>query len=314
MKLWLTRVRKTEEFLINVSKLVYIMIGVSPYTERGNRTGVFYAVSKSEAGIMWDTQPNLVEGQNLTGTTLSMFANRISYTWDLKGPSCSYDTACSSSIVALNAAVCAMRRGECDSALVVGSTLILSPVSTLEFQKLGMLAKDSRCKTFDARGDGYVRAETVAAIYLQKAENAKRIYTSVVAVKTNTDGYKERGVTYPSAQIQEKLLHEIYNEAEVDPREVSYVEAHGTGTPAGDPQEILSLSRVFGKERTTDHPLLIGSVKSNMGHSEGASGLCAIAKIITMLRHGVIPANLHFKIPNHELNYIRNGFIKVDLQ
>jgi fatty acid synthase len=264
--------------------------------------------------MMWDNQPNLVEGPTLTGTSHSMFANRISYTWDFKGPSCSYDTACSSSIVALDAAVCAMRRGECDSALVLGSTLILTPHTTLQFQKLSMLAKDSKCKTFDTSGDGYVRAETVAAIYIQRAKEAKRVYTYVVAVKTNTDGYKERGVTYPSALIQEELLREVYEEAGVLPSKVSYVEAHGTGTPAGDPQEVLSLSRVFGEDRAADHPLLIGSVKSNMGHSEGASGLCAIAKIITMLRHGVIPANLHFKIPNHELNYIRNGFIKVDLQ
>jgi fatty acid synthase len=262
--------------------------------------------------MMWDNQPNLVEGPTLTGTSHSMFANRISYTWDFKGPSCSYDTACSSSIVALDAAVSAMRRGECDSALVVGSTLILTPHTTLQFKKLGMLAKDSKCKTFDSAGDGYVRAETVAAIYLQKAEEAKRIYTSVVAVKTNTDGYKERGVTYPSAMMQEELLIEVYEEAGIDATEVSYIEAHGTGTPAGDSQELLSISKVFGEEARVAHrPLLIGSVKSNMGHSEGASGLCAIAKIITMLRHGMIPSNLHFQNPNNELNYIRNGFIKV---
>ena len=225
----------------------------------------------------------------MTGCSHSMFANRISYAFDFKGPSCAYDTACSTSVYALEAAVAAMRAGKCDAAIVTASTLILSPHTNLQFDKLGMLAKDSTCKAFDASGNGYVRAEAVATLYLQRGSVARRNYATVVHVGTNTDGYKDGGVTYPSAAMQEELLQETYAEAGVHPDQVMYIEAHGTGTAVSDPQEVLALSKVF-RTGTRTRPLLIGSVKSNMGHAEGASGVCGIAKLLTILQTGSIPA------------------------
>lgn len=143
---------------------------------------------------------------------------------------------------------------------------------------IGVLSSDGRCKSFDADADGYARSETISIVYLQKAKNAKRVYATVVYGKTNCDGYKEQGITFPSSKMQYSLLKECYEECGVPPSCLSYMECHGTGTRVGDPEEINAIDKVFGKGRNT--PLLIGSVKSNLGHAEPASGICQVAKVI----------------------------------
>lgn len=142
----------------------------------------------------------------------------------------------------------------------------------------GVLSPEGRSKAFDADADGYARSETISVIYLQKAKNAKRIYATVVYGKTNCDGYKEQGITFPSSAMQGLLLKECYEDCGLPPTSLSYLECHGTGTKVGDPEEINAVEKVLLKDRTT--PLMIGSVKSNMGHSEPASGLCQVAKVI----------------------------------
>jgi fatty acid synthase len=179
---------------------------------------------------------------------------------------------------AIHQAVAAMRAGECDAAIVGGTNLLLKPANSLQFHKLSMLSHDGKCKAFDSTGSGYVRAEAIVIIYLQKAKDARRVYATVLHTKTNTDGYKGQGITYPNGNMQNQLMREVYNEAGINPADVVYVEAHGTGTKVGDPIEMNSIDQLFCKNRTT--PLLVGSIKSNMGHSEPASGLCAIAKTI----------------------------------
>lgn len=238
-----------------------------------------------------------------------MFANRISYAFDFTGPSYALDTACSSAMFAMHQAVAAMRAGECDAAIVGGMNLLLKPANSLQFHKLNMLSQDGKCKAFDSKGNGYVRAEAVVAIYLQKAKDARRMYATVVHTKTNTDGYKYQGITYPNGEIQNKLMREIYNEAGINPADVVYVEAHGTGTKVGDPEEINSVDKLFCKDRKT--PLLLGSVKSNIGHSEPSSGLCSIAKVLIAMEAGVIPANLHFETPNPNIPAFKEGRIRV---
>lgn len=283
--------------------------GINPSTVRGSRTGVFIGVSSSESDEFWTKDPNQVNGYGLVGCCRAMFANRISFAFDFSGPSYAIDTACSSAMFGIHQAVAAMRSGECDAAIIGGINLLLKPANALQFHRLSMLSQDGMCKAFDATGKGYVRAEAVAVIYLQKAKDARRVYATVLHTKTNTDGHKSQGITYPNGEMQNKLMREVYNEAGINPADVAYVEAHGTGTKVGDPEEINSVDRLFCKDRKT--PLLLGSVKSNMGHAEPASGLCSIAKVLIAMEEGVIPANLHFNTPNPDIPGLKEGRIRV---
>ncbi|XP_063240366.1 fatty acid synthase isoform X2 [Bacillus rossius redtenbacheri] len=283
--------------------------GINPQELRGSRTGVFIGVSGSESDEYWTSDPDRVNGYGLTGCCRAMFPNRISYTFDFKGPSFALDTACSSSLFALHQAVSAMRDGQCDAAIVGGVNLLLKPTLSLQFHRLGMLSPEGMCKAFDASGNGYVRSEAAVIVYLQKSSKAKRVYATVVNMRTNTDGNKEQGITFPSGEMQKKLIKEVYAEVGVNPADVAYVEAHGTGTKVGDPQEVNSIADVFCKNRAA--PLLIGSVKSNMGHSEPASGLCSLAKVLIAMESGVIPPNLHFRSPNPDIPALLDGRLQV---
>ncbi|XP_011142771.1 fatty acid synthase [Harpegnathos saltator] len=283
--------------------------GVNPFTVRGTRTGVFVGVSSAESDDFWTKDAESVNGYGLTGCCRGMLANRISFTFDFTGPSYAMDTACSSSMYALSQAVAAMRSGDCDAAIVGGVNLLLKPTNSLQFHRLNMLSQDGKCKAFDAAVNGYARAEAVVALYLQKAKDARRAYATVVHAKVNTDGNKPEGITYPSGRMQNQLMREVYCEAGINPADVVYVEAHGTGTKVGDPEEINSIDQLFCKDRKT--PLLLGSVKSNMGHSEPASGLCAIAKVLIAMESGVIPPNLHFNVPNPDIPALIEGRIRV---
>lgn len=238
-----------------------------------------------------------------------MFANRISYAFDLNGPSLAVDTACSSSSYALNQAMVAMRTGQCEAAIVGGINLVLNPATSLEYHRLNMLSIDGKCKAFDSSRSGYVRSEAAVVLYLQKYSDAKRVYATIVNSKTNSDGGKVQGITSPSGKMQNKLMREVYEEAEINPNDVAYVEAHGTGTAVGDPQELNSIADLFCKNRTA--PLLIGSIKSNMGHSEAASGLCGVAKVLIGMETGVMPGNLHYKNPNPDIPALTDGRLKV---
>ena len=249
-----------------------------------------------------------VSGYALTGCSRSMFANRVSYTFDLQGPSYSIDTACSSSFLALQQAILGMRTNQCDQAIVGGVNVCLRPATSLQFQKLSMLAVDGACKHLDADGNGYVRSETCSVVFLQKRADAKRIYATVIHAKTNTDGNKEEGITFPSSDSQRNLMAETVAEAGINPLDVEYVEAHGTGTPAGDPVETRAIAGVFCAGRK--EPLLIGSVKSNLGHAEPASGLNSLAKIVLAFQNKLIPANLHYKTPSPKIPELISGQVK----
>ncbi|XP_063931279.1 fatty acid synthase [Zophobas morio] len=295
--------------LLELTYEAIVDAGINPSDARGSRTGVYIGVSDSESSEYWTRDPDQVNGYGLTGCCRAMFANRVSYTFDFNGPSYAIDTACSSSLVGLQQAILAMKTGQCDAAIVGGVNLLLKPTSSLQFHRLGMLSPEGMCKAFDSSGNGYVRAEAAVVVYLRKASVANRIYASVLGAKVNTDGYKEQGITFPAGEMQNRLIRETYLEAGVDPSEVSYVEAHGTGTKVGDPQEVNSIADFFCKNRK--EPLLIGSVKSNMGHSEPASGLCSLAKIVIAMETGTIPANLHFKSPNQDIPALSDGRLKV---
>lgn len=263
-------------------------------------------VSEVEEGLAMDISK--VSGYALTGCSRSMFANRISYTFDLQGPSYAMDTACSSSALAINQAVLGLRTGQCEAAVVGGVNICLRPVSALQFHKLNMLSPDGKCKFLDESGNGYVRSETCSVMLLQKKSEAKRIYATIIHAKTNTDGYKDEGITFPSSESQAALMNSTLKEAKVDPKQVKYIEAHGTGTGAGDPTETRAIAQVFCEDRK--EPLLIGGVKSNLGHSEPASGLCSIAKVLIAFENKSIPASLHFNKPNPNIPALISGALK----
>uniref|UniRef100_A0A8C3MLY5 Fatty acid synthase n=1 Tax=Geospiza parvula TaxID=87175 RepID=A0A8C3MLY5_GEOPR len=295
--------------LLEISYEAILDGGINPGTLRGTDTGVWVGCSGSEAGEAFSQDPEELLGYSMTGCQRAMLANRISYFFDFKGPSLTVDTACSSSLVALENAYKAIRHGRCSTALVGGVNLLLKPNTSVQFMKLGLLSPDGACKAFDASGNGYCRSEAAVVVLLTKRSMAKRIYATVINAGVNTDGFKEQGVTFPSGQMQEKLIRSLYSESGVKPEEVEYIEAHGTGTKVGDPQEVNSLTSIFCDcER---EPLLIGSTKSNMGHPEPASGLAALAKVILSLEHGLWTPNLHFNTPNPDIPALQDGSLEV---
>uniref|UniRef100_A0A8C0C432 Fatty acid synthase n=1 Tax=Buteo japonicus TaxID=224669 RepID=A0A8C0C432_9AVES len=295
--------------LLEVSYEAIMDGGINPATLRGTDTGVWIGASGSEAGEALSQDPVELVGYSMTGCQRAMLANRISYFYDLTGPSLTIDTACSSSLIALENAYKAIRHGSCSAALVGGVNLLLKPNTSVQFMKLGMLSPDGACKAFDASGNGYCRSEAVVVVLLTKRSMAKRIYATIVNAGSNTDGFKEQGVTFPSGEMQQQLVSSLYRECGIEPGEVEYVEAHGTGTKVGDPQEIKSIVNVFCQcER---EPLLIGSTKSNMGHPESASGLAALAKVILSLEYGLWAPNLHFNTPNPDIPALQDGSLEV---
>jgi acyl transferase domain-containing protein/NADPH:quinone reductase-like Zn-dependent oxidoreductase len=240
----------------------------------------------------------------MTGNTLSIVANRLSYALDLNGPSFTVDTACSSSLVALSLAAEAIRNGTVETAIVGGVNLLLSPFSFVGFSRASMLSPTGLCRPFDAAADGYVRAEGVIVLVLRALSIARkahnRVHAAIIGSAVGQDG-RTTGLSLPSAMAQRRLLEQVYNEFAVDPSDLSFVEAHGTGTKVGDPLEADALGKGLAQKRR--QPLGIGSVKSNIGHLEPASGLAGMLKSMLALRHGAVPATLHQRQPNPDIPF-----------
>lgn len=269
----------------------------------GTRTGVFVGISGNEYAHLTTADPESVGAWTPPGAALSVAANRLSYLLDLRGPSMAVDTACSSSLVAVHHAVRSLGAGESDTALAAGVNLLLSPAVTLGFQRAGALAADGRCKAFDASADGMVRGEGCGVVVLKRLADAERDGDRVLAViestAVNSDG-RSNGLTAPSADAQRTLLEQCHAASPASsPASVDYVEAHGTGTALGDPIEASALSAALGagQGRAADQPLLIGSVKTNIGHLEAAAGIAGFIKTVLALHHDEIPPHLHFTAP-----------------
>ncbi|XP_022832191.1 fatty acid synthase-like [Spodoptera litura] len=269
--------------------------GMNPKELRGTKVGVFIGTCFSESEKTWFYEKMQINRYGISGCSRAMLANRISYWLGVTGPSYTIDTACSSSLYALVHAYRAIRDGHCDAAIVGGSNLCLHPHVTLQFVRLGLLSPDGACKSFDNSANGYVRSEAIVIIFLQKAKDSRRVYARMVHGNTNCDGYKEHGISYPASDTQKLLLKEFYEECSIPPSMIEFLEAHGTGTKVGDPQELQAIDEIFCAGRRD--PLLIGSIKSNLGHTEPASGLCSIAKMCIAYNTGYIPPNIHFKTP-----------------
>ena len=241
------------------------------------------------------------------GTSVSSLANRISYDFNLKGPSISLDTACSSSLVAVHLACRSLWSGDADMAIAAGVNVMLRPETSIILSKAGFLSPDQYCKAFDAAANGYVRGEGVGVVILKPLSKAladgDAIYACVLGTGVNQDGYLPEGFTVPNVMAQIALLKAVYAEARVDPLTVDFVEAHGTGTPVGDPIESFALGTVLGRGRSRGQCCLLGSVKTNLGHLEGAAGIAGFIKGTLVAHHGVVPPNLHLHNPNPAIDW-----------
>ncbi|WP_300273093.1 type I polyketide synthase [Halomonas sp.] len=278
--------------------------GVVPASLRGSQCGVFVGVASLDYSYRIADDMAAINASTATGNTSSIASNRLSYVFDLHGPSMSLDTACSSSLVAFHQACQAIRSGETDMALAGGISLHLHPYGFIIFSKASMLSAAGRCQVFDADGNGYVRSEGAGLFLLKEYDQAvadgDRILAVVAGSAVNTDGHKS-GLTVPNPSAQIALMRQAYEQAGISPDEIDYLEAHGTGTAVGDPIETRAIGEALAKQRKS--PLPIGSVKSNVGHLETASGVAGLAKALYSLRHREVPATIGIRKLNPAIKF-----------
>ncbi|MDR2124158.1 MAG: SDR family NAD(P)-dependent oxidoreductase [Desulfovibrio sp.] len=280
--------------------------GIPPSSLRGSDTGVFIGASNMDFTVRGSMDPESLSPHSMTGSALSIIANRVSYIFDFHGPSFVVDTACSSSLAALYDACRSVGEDGISLAVAGGVNILMSPLPFIGFAEARMLSPDGRCKMFDASGNGFVRAEGGGVVVLKKLSRALRdgdpVMALVAGVGMNADG-RTTGLPLPGLKAQTDLLRGIYEYPGIDKSKVAYIEAHGTGTAAGDPVEARAVGEVLGKALKGRRPLYIGSVKTNVGHLEPASGTAGLLKAVLVLQHGRIPPNLHFTVPNPHIDF-----------
>ena len=278
--------------------------GLAPSRLAGTRTGVYVGASALDYSIIGLHDPALADGYYATGNALSILSNRLSYIFDLHGPSLTIDTACSSSLVALHQGCQALVSGETDAAFVCGVNILASPFGFISFAQATMLSPTGLCRAFSADADGYVRSEGGVALLLKRLDRAvadgDRIHAVISGTGVNSDG-RTSGISLPADARQAELLRTVYHRAGIAPDEIVYIEAHGTGTQAGDPVEATALGAALGQLRS--RPLPIGSIKSNIGHTEPASGLAGLLKVMLALEHDLAPRSLHCEKPNPQIDF-----------
>ncbi len=297
------RLDPQQRLLLTVSWEAFEHAGLDPVRLKGSETGVFtgisgsdYAQAEARSGRLADIGPYA-----FSGSATSIASGRLSFFYGLEGPNVALDTACSSALAAVHWAVRALRAGECHLALASAVNLILSPEMQVGLSRMNALSPDGRCRTFDAAANGYARGEGCASVVLKRLEDALRDGDPVRAVikgsAMNHDG-ASNGLTAPNGRAQEKVIRAALRDAGLAPGDIDYVEAHGTGTALGDPVEVMALAAAYGSGHDADHPLWVGSVKTNVAHLEAAAGMASLCKVVAALAHGVLPPTLHLNQPN----------------
>jgi phthiocerol/phenolphthiocerol synthesis type-I polyketide synthase C len=280
--------------------------GVPPSRLRGSDCGVYIGIASADYSYRMSDDMGAVDASMATGNTSSIAANRLSYVFDLHGPSMAVDTACSSALVAVHQACRAIMTGETTQAIAGGISLHLHPYGFITFSKASMLSPEGRCKVFDASGDGYVRSEGGGLFLLKDYDQAVADGDHILAViagsAVNTDGRKS-GLTVPNADAQISLMRQAYERAGVPVDDIDYLEAHGTGTAVGDPIETRAIGEALGRTRASGAPLLIGSIKSNIGHLEAASGVAGLVKAIYCLQNRMVPATIGIQSLNPAIKF-----------
>ncbi len=294
-----------QRLLLEVSWEALERAGIAPEQLTGSQTGVFVGICGNDYWHQLLTKKPEIDAYLATGNSHSMASGRLSYILGLTGSSLSVDTACSSSLVAVHLAVASLRHRECDLAIASGVNRILLPEVSINFSQAKMLTPGKYCKTFDAAADGFVRAEGCGAIVLKRLSDAVADGNNILAVilgsAVNHDG-RSSGLTVPNGPAQQAVIRQALEQSKIEPRQVSYIETHGTGTALGDPIEVGALGAVFGQKSPVE-PLLIGSVKTNIGHSEAAAGIASLIKVVMALQQEEIPPHLHLQQPNPHIDW-----------
>ncbi len=282
--------------------------GIPPDTLAGTDVGVFVGGFTLDYQLLQNLGTSSryrFKAHSATGMMMTMLANRLSHAFDFRGPSMTVDTACSSSLVAVHLAAQSIWNGECDMALAGGVNIMVGPNTAIAESKSGFLSPEGRSKAFDDSADGYARGEGGAVVLLKPLADAvgdgDDIYAQILGTAVSQDGRTD-GITVPREEAQETAIRTALRRAGVSPTDVGYVEAHGTGTPVGDPIEMQALANALSADRPTDRPLVIGSVKTNIGHLEAGAGVAGLIKAALVVKHGFIPANLHLKTPTRHVS------------
>lgn len=278
----------------------------------GSETGVYVGICANDYAWLVLSDRDSIDPYVGMGNSHSVVAGRLSYQLNLRGPSIAIDTACSSSLAAVHYACQALRTRECNLALAAGVNLMLSPEVSIFLSKMGMMAPDGRCKTFDAQADGFVRGEGCGVVVLKRVSDAMadgdRILALIRGTAVNQDG-RSASLTAPNVLSQQAVIRRALKNSGVAPADVTYVEAHGTGTSLGDPIEIEALIEVYGGSRSDARSCSIGSVKTNLGHLEGAAGIAGLMKVVLALQNEMIPRHLNFHDLNPNISLEHTGLV-----
>src|SRR6202048_2818432 len=308
------RMDPQQRLLLEVGWEAFENAGQTQESLAGSRSGVFVGILSHSSDYYWMQLADLdaVDVYTSTGTAHSIMANRLSYQFNLQGPSMAVDTACSSSLVAVHLAIQSLQSRECDLALAGGVHVLLAPQNTVVLTKLNMMSPDGHCKAFDSRANGFVRGEGCGLVVLKRLADAVADGDHILAIvrgsAVNQDG-RSNGITAPNGLSQKALLRDALKNGGVSASQITYIETHGTGTALGDPIEVEALSAVIGRERRPGPPCFLGSVKTNIGHLEGAAGVAGMIKAVLCLQHRWIPPIVHFKKLNPHITLENTHFV-----